>query len=118
MSFAGARLLQLATVEVDVALDAVDRDGLTGLDPRRAVYRSDNSRDVELAGDDGAVAHHATDIGDDRARDTKHRHPRRQGHLADHDLAVLQIAGLVERAHDPSDSTVDTGRPSHTVDHI
>ena len=52
-------------VEVDVAVGAVDRDGLAGLDPLGAVDRADDAGDVKLAGDDRTVRHDAADVGDD-----------------------------------------------------
>ena len=63
--------------------------------------RADDGGHAELAGDDRAVRQHAADIGDDGAGDREQRHPRRQRHLAHHDLALLErVLSLRERAHD------------------
>src|SRR5207244_2742688 len=96
--------------DLDPARRTVDPDPVAGRDALRRDGGPDDCRDPELAGEDGRVRRRSAGVGHEPGDLREEDDPCRVRHLADEDVAVLDLAELIDREHDPGGPLQDPGR--------
>ena len=94
----------------------VHGDDLPVTEALRRLLRPDDAWDAELARDDCGVACHAARVGGDRRRPAHQWDPVGRGHPRDEHVAVVEPAGVGERAEHadrPARSARRRAEPTH-----
>src|ERR687894_759934 len=93
----------------DDAAVAVDADAVTRLDLGGGLAGADDGRHAVLAGHDRRVRHRAADVGDGGGDLAEHPAPPGSRHRAGEDLALTDLADVVD-VHQDAGHTLDPAR--------
>src|SRR5680860_435549 len=102
--------------DLDKAVRTVDPQAVAGLDLAGGNTGAGDTGDAELTSHDGRVRNHTAGVAHNSADDGEERGPRRIGHLAYQNVAVLHLVEFLRRGNDFGNAFDDTGRDAQTLD--
>src|SRR6266567_66300 len=110
--------LPVPVQDLDGAFRAVDSDPVAAVQVHRRVAAADDGGDAELAGHDRGMGQRRADVGNYRGRPREDRCPADVGHGGYQDLAVAELAGVLDSADHPRHAFGYAGCPGKSGDGV